>query len=395
MLGSMLRPVGSHIPAPAGEAFDGAMPWDSRYQTELMDSGTAALSMAVGLAIEARGVSGTPEVILPAYGCPDLVAAVLFQGARPVLVDFGQEGPNLSLDGVRNAVSPDTVAVVAVDFLGLHENLESLSTLLDESGVWLIEDSAQAFPPASSTSGLADCVVLSFGRGKPINLMGGGALLVRREHSHFAAPLIEQLPRNEVSLGPVWHLKRVVFNLLLSRVFYGLLVRLSVLGLGKTEYVPLEGITRSELPWKLLNNGVNAHRHRAYLIKTYLDAFSGLDERGWLGPQRLARESKSNSNSIDFDDGKLPRLLRFPLLAPSEELRDRALDALNQAGIGANSLYGIPLPAIDGLQAQFEVTERAFPNASEFSRRLLTLPIHEDVTSDDIGRMANILGCLR
>lgn len=383
---SMLRPVGSRVPSPVDGEPTEVFPWDERYHTEFVDSGTSALSLAVELSIASSTIPGTPEVILPAYGCPDLVAAVLFQGAKPVLVDLGSDSPCLSLGAFEQALTSNTVAVIAVNFLGFRENLEGIKAALNGRGVWVIEDSAQAFPPASATSGIADCVVLSFGRGKPINLMGGGALLIRRDHIQSAGKIIQSLSESTLSTGLAWRLKRFIFNLLLSRLFYGFLVRVPFLGLGKTEFVALDSISSLKMPPGLVRAGVESHQKRSYLIELYLENLAFLRERGWLGPRELNQACVSCADSRD-----LPRLLRFPLLAPSTEIRDKTVSELQQAGIGANSLYGDPLPEIHGMPSRFAQCANNFPNASDFSRHLVLLPLHEDVRREDVESAAKIL----
>ena len=160
---------------------------------EFTRSGTEALSLAVRFAIADHSCVDSPEVLMPAYGCPDLVAAVIAQGATPVLVDLADhQTPFMSIHGVEAAITCNTVAIIAVGFLGLPERLEALADVARANTLLLIEDSAQCFPPKSIEAGcyLADLIVLSFGRGKPINLMGGGALLIRKDHHERFLPIL-------------------------------------------------------------------------------------------------------------------------------------------------------------------------------------------------------------
>ncbi len=174
-----LRPVGSPVPKP--QAIDSLLlPWDEHYKALYSGSGTEALSLAVKAAIAMKARSERPEVIIPAYGCPDLVAAIVSQDAQPVLVDFAPDKPVLDEEGVRQALTQRTVAIIGVNFLGACARLKELSRICADNDLVLIEDSAQRFPPSSCSHGLADFVVLSFGRGKQINLMGGGAMLFRQ-----------------------------------------------------------------------------------------------------------------------------------------------------------------------------------------------------------------------
>src|SRR6185295_2502270 len=115
-------------------------------------------------------------VIVPAYCCPDVISAVLFAGARPVLVDLEAETPWMDLTQVSDRLGSSTVAVVAVNFLGVPERAAPLRKLADAAGALLVDDCAQFFPLEAAEREwlLGDFVVLSFGRGKPLSLLGGG-----------------------------------------------------------------------------------------------------------------------------------------------------------------------------------------------------------------------------
>lgn len=357
------------------------IPWARHYELTLVNSGTAALSLAVKLACERRVARQHPEVILPAYGCPDLVAAVVAQGACPVLVDLTKDRPWMDLERVNDALSDNTVGIIAVGFLGIPERLIALRQIADDAGVALIEDSAQVFPPSSSDNGLADYIVLSFGRGKPINLMGGGALLIRQDHVAESAGTLAALPEAGIPTGPEWKLRRWLFNLLLTRPLYGLMERVSFLGLGRTVYHPLEAIHRQTPVKGLFAAGVERFNGRNDNGAVYSKELMELVAKGWI---LLPQEGVDSSSTL---------LLRYPLLAPSHEIRNRALVELNRQGIGASAFYGRALPEIEGVDATASIVGRGedFPRASDFAGRLLTLPTHEDVHLLDIEIVTSVL----
>lgn len=335
--------------------------------------------MAIAIAIARKNTPKSPEVILPAYGCPDLVAAVLAQKAKPVLVDLAPDAPYMDLEQVGKAISSATVAMVGVGLLGIPERLERLSQLCQDSGVTLIEDSAQCFPPTSSGHQWADLIILSFARGKPLNLMGGGALLVRRNNIAWAQPIIEQFPILEMKLGFRWRVKRLVFNFLLRRFPYFFLEKLPGLNIGETKFKALEEARRLELPEELVFSGIHHFRKRLPIHRSYVAQLQMLKQAGW---RFVAEETLlSNAKSI-------PRN-RFGILAPSTHRRDLAERALNRAGIGASSFYRRILPEIDGVPEMAGAS--SYPNARKFSDRLLTLPCHEDVTEADIALAAQVL----
>lgn len=381
MLGK-LRPVGSRVPRPAALAASNSLPWSRFYVTEYTASGTEALSMAIDIAITRKPKVPVPEIILPAYGCPDLVAAVIAQGGAPVLVDFMPNTPFMNVDCVRDAISPSTVAVVAAGFLGIPERLESLSEVCEDQGVFLIEDSAQCFPPASSEIPRADCVVLSFGRGKPINLMGGGALLIRNELAESSGAVLERYPVLTVKTNIQWRIKRLLFNLLMARVPYWLLEQLPFLKIGETRFHQCNAIRRLNLPSDLVAGGIDAFKRRPVIHTVYDRELEAIEQFGW---KRLGLRNADNTRI----DASWPRI-RYAVLAPNTELRDRAVQALNKAGIGASCFYRAILPEIEGLDKWVEC--RGYTNAREFASRLITLPCHEDVTANEVAIVAKVLG---
>ncbi|WP_286810680.1 MULTISPECIES: DegT/DnrJ/EryC1/StrS family aminotransferase [unclassified Marinobacter] len=371
-----LRPVGSPVPKPQ-VVDDLLMPWDEHYTALYSGSGTEALSLGVKAAIAMKAGSDTPEVIIPAYGCPDLVAAIVAQDARPVLVDFAPDEPVMDEEGIRQALTERTVAIIAVNFLGACERLKELSRICSDNDLVLIEDSAQRFPPSSCSHGLADFVVLSFGRGKPINLMGGGALLFRRTEQSVVQSACADCSVLEMRTNIGWHIKRLLFNALLSRYIYPLLERAPFLHVGETRFHPLEAIRVLELPSSLLAAGVRAYFAREPLHLVYDRELSFLREAGW-----------AFAGTIDAQD-PTPRL-RYALLAPNENLRNQVVTEMNENGIGANIFYGRTLPEImDAASIRVGGSGR-YPNASNFAKRLITLPTHEGVGLSDISTIISV-----
>src|SRR5690606_21615872 len=164
-------------------------------------------------------------------GCPDLVAATVYAGLQPVLVDIGKNDPAYDLAALASALGERSLAVVAVNFLGVAERLEDIRALLPE-GCVLIEDNAQWHPPPDARLH-GDYVLRSFGRGKPASVLGGGLLLLR----HGLSPLDAVLKNHVRSAGAgrlsaIAHFARArAYNLLRRPAFYYWLHRCSFLPL--------------------------------------------------------------------------------------------------------------------------------------------------------------------
>ncbi len=99
-------------------------------------SGTAALH----LSLLALGVKGGDEVIVPSYVCTAVLNAVQYTGATPVVADIDPGNYNISVDGVKGAITKKTKAVIVPHMFGCPAEIDELSKL----GIPLIEDCAQS-----------------------------------------------------------------------------------------------------------------------------------------------------------------------------------------------------------------------------------------------------------
>lgn len=358
------------------------------------NSGTSALAAAVKAAISVSRIA-SPEVIMPAYGCPDLISAVLCVGGRPRLVDLAAERPWLDLVRLRAAIGPETAAVVAVDLFGIPERYSEIRGLLRGRNVQLIQDSAQALPKPSDPQWQGDYVVLSFGRGKPVSLLHGGAVLLRNPDYAAALPHTTGLVQSGFTCGVVlpgssvhspltssdvfrFRLKALAYNLLISPRMYWLLARLPFLGLGETLYEPLDStVPVDPILGDFLSENVNAYWCRLDTVQAKLTALLADVGKGHLLDLFTAcRETD-----------RTPKLLRYPVLVADPALRDRLFHALDREGLGVSKMYPVTLPYIRGLENHLRVAGESYPNAEAFARRILTFPIHSQVREHDLLRM--------
>ena len=349
----------------------------SPYRPFFYHSGTASLAAAIAAAIRNKPVD-KPEVILPAYGCPDIISAAVFAGANPVLVDMENDRPWINMEQLSASINCNTVAVVAVDLLGIPERIATIRNIVDQAEVLLIEDSAQAFPlHVEKPFWGGDLVVLSFGRGKPVTLLGGGAVLVRN-------PDLGRLLPEDTSQyggGRLFRLTALLYNLMRSPYLYWIPLGLPFLHLGDTRYHPLTAIEAMDpARLRLLDRNIAKYQHHNNDVQAALaDIARGLGDGGeaWINLPAVCRVQPHR------------RLLRYPLLIQAE-WRDRVYYRLRNAGLGPSLLYPSSLPRIHGLDELLQ-GQGDFPAADAFARRILTLPTHDGVRKADIGKIREIL----
>ncbi len=77
------------------------------------------------------GVKAGDEVIVPAYTYSATALAVLHAGAKPVMVDCGEDF-NISVVAIRKAITPNTKAIIPVDIAGFPCDYDSIMSIVKE-----------------------------------------------------------------------------------------------------------------------------------------------------------------------------------------------------------------------------------------------------------------------
>lgn len=135
---------------------------------------------ALQAALLALNVAPHSEVIVPALVCNAVVDAVLSVGATPVPADVDMSDFNLSVDSVRQAMSDQTRAVVAVHAYGFPCDIMGLKEVCTKRDIGLIEDCAQsagARVENRRVGTFGDIGIFSFAFDKTLSLGSGGLAL--------------------------------------------------------------------------------------------------------------------------------------------------------------------------------------------------------------------------
>ncbi|GAA2982234.1 dTDP-4-amino-4,6-dideoxygalactose transaminase [Microbacterium terrae] len=307
--------------------------------------GVANGTDALELALEAAGVGRGDEVILPANTFVATAEAVVRVGATPVLVDCTDDFL-ISVEGVADAVSSRTRAVAAVHLYGQTAPVEALRAVVG-TDVVILEDAAQsqgATRHGIRAGSLGDVAATSFYPGKNLGAFGDAGAVLTADDA--LAGTIRRL-RNHGGIAKYEH---------------------SVVGRNSR----LDGIQAAVLSAKL------AH----------------LDE--WNQLRRDAAETYGEM--LDGDRVQLPVVANgnehvFHLYVVKVAERDRVLEGLTAAGIGAGIHYPTPvhlLPAFGflGLKAG------SFPNAERQAAEILSLPMYPGLAEDDQQYVADTLHAL-
>ncbi len=187
-----------------------------------LSSGTAGLH----LILRELGVGPGDEVLVSTFTFAATANAVCYLGATPVFIDCDsttwQMSPVLlaeELDARRRDGRRAPKAAVVVDLYGQSADYDHIIPLLDEHGVGLVEDAAEALGasykerPAGSFGAAA---VVSFNGNKIITTSGGGMVVTDDEHvarrcRHLATQAREPAPHYEhVEVGYNYRLSNLL-----------------------------------------------------------------------------------------------------------------------------------------------------------------------------------------
>lgn len=320
-------------------------------------------------------------VVVAAYGCPDLLAAIKYCHAAPKFVDI-RDSLQMDLAQLTKLLQhdDDICAVVGVDLFGVSEDWEQLKEICNKANVLLIQDLAQSLQSKGNFVGhlQGDAAIVSFGRGKPLCLLKGGALLVPRSgivvEEASIGELFKAYPVSQHRFS-TW--LRRFYNFVIAPRPYYLLAKIMGDRLGATNLVPLQNIsTLSEQNGRLIDLALEE------FWSDYSDRYSAVLESMLKVCDRHPERIKLPTY-IDSGIRSDRIYTRLPVLVESKIVRNSLVKDLVASGIGATIMYGRALCDF-ATEARKDSDAPGFPGARKIADQLLTLPTHCRLSSLDI-----------
>mgnify|MGYP001603965573 CR=1 FL=1 len=327
-------------------------------------------------------LSEKKEVLLPAYTADSLILVIKKAGLVPVLCDISQETFDLDNQLLRQLISKNTLAVLAVHMFGLACDLPELLEIAKKEKIFLIEDCAQAQGTKinSRMAGtLGDCGFFSFNRGKNIPTYSGGCFVTNSiELRDGVVREISQLKE------PNFFAKAT----LISELFgLSLVMRPGVYGLAYPFLAPFKSNTPSRDFTSLKYTNI-----QAALGSALLEKISYFSKKRYDNGIYLMNGLKNSAGIIlpKIIPDTVPAFNRFPLVFADLKRREKAINSLSKIGIESSLMYQKPLHKLFDLGYK----EDAFPNATYLAEHLLTLPVHPFVKNNDLDKIIEVIKCL-
>lgn len=349
----------------AGRPTQSRQPWpglDQRY----FGSGTAALAAAIEEALDRLPAAGSPRrVILPAYGCPNLLAAALKAQGEPEFVDLAPGTFAPEPQDLLCRLRKGDCVVVSVDPFGStsldDDFLEALEEPLRQR---LVHDLAQSFAPFDPQwRAVARSTIVSFGRAKPASLTMFGLLLSVPEERDGERQRESMRDDVSVALQIKLLLRSLAYNVSLRPAVFGALSRLPFLGIGTTTFEPLGDVTQ-------FSAGLGRYAAAAAAqVDLHWERLGAATQR----MLQIALDAGAEvPAAVQAAAGSGRPLWRIPVLHDSGAAAERFSKCA--AHLGVSRLYGRTMAEFAGIDAA--QAQRRWPVAWRLSRTLTTLPSH-------------------
>ena len=176
-------------------------------------NGTTALH----LALEVLGIKKGDEVIIPDFTMIATSNAVIYSGAKPVLVDSEPETWNIYTSKIQEKITKKTKAIIPMHTYGHPVDMDPLLDIAKDNNLFVIEDAAEAHGAeykGKKTGSLGNIGCFSFYANKIITTGEGGMITTDDENLAKKA----QLLRNHAFGKPRFLHKELGFNYRMTNI---------------------------------------------------------------------------------------------------------------------------------------------------------------------------------
>ena len=300
-------------------------------------SGTDALL----LSLLALGIGPGDEVIVPANTYIATAFAVSHTGAKPVFVDPDPYTYTMGIEGLQDAVTDRTAAIIPVHLYGYPADMHAVMAVADTYNLKVVEDCAQsagAIFNNRNTGTFGDIGCYSFYPAKNLGGLGQGGAIVTNDEDR--ARVVRELGNVGRSSGSWFDYDHVGFN---SR---------------------LDALNAKFLSHCLdkLDSWNDHRREAAY----------------WYG-QNLSSVEEVFTPASAYN-GTYPVYHLYELRCEDKDTRDSLKGFLNDKGIPT----GLHYPKPCHLQSMYLDSEAQCPISEKLSDTLLSLPMHPKLTEGEV-----------
>ena len=277
------------------------------------------------------------EVIVPALTFIAHTNSVIFNGLTPVFVDVGLDNYQMNVAQIEEKITEKTLAIMPANLLGVDCDIKEIRKLANKYELFVIEDSCEAFGVRNKE---ADFSTYSFYPSHTITTGEGGMIVTNSEElAKLARDARNHGRRSDDNVLDKFHFDTFGYNAKMANIN-------AAIGAALVDIADDVIIKRKR----------NVTKMNEILGKTWYAASPHC----------------------------------YPIRYPSSEARDKALLNLEAGGVEARKLFSC-LPVQEKVYAYMGCKEGDFPVAEYIGKNSLFVPIHQDLTDDDIKLICSLL----
>jgi dTDP-4-amino-4,6-dideoxygalactose transaminase len=285
------------------------------------------------------------EILVPSLTAFPSIEPMIHVGVRPVFCDI-DDTYTIDPEDARRRITPRTRGILPVHLYGRPANLEAITKLAKEHGLWVIEDCAQSHGArwdGQRAGSLTEHAAFSFYPSKNLTVYGDGGAIATRDDA--IARLVRML-RNHGRKDKYLH-EKVGFNLRFNEI--------------------QAAVGREQL--KVLDE-LNAGRRRA--AKWYRRELAGV-----AGVTLPPADSERTETVYHM----------FVIRLQDHDTREALGRALKEKSIESGVHYPVPNHQQPAIVERFG-PQPALPRTEDYTKRILSLPMFPSLTEDDVKRVS-------
>lgn len=323
------------------------------------------------------------EVIIQAFTCMAVPAAIMWTGATPIYADINISTYNVDLSSVASRITPRTKAIIVQHTFGIPGPIEPIKKICQERNLLLIEDCAHAIGAKvigaqvqnQFVGTIGQAGILSFGRDKALSSVFGGAVV---SSDSKIIQSLEQVQQN-LTDPPTWWVRQqllhpILLDLLvpwyftahLGKIYLVLLQRLGILS-KVIENVEKAGKPPQHVNWRYSPTLASLLELQAKKLPDFIrkrqDIAAQYQEAFTPWSKSLPAVSPHNTSSW----------LRFPVRVNDAR---RVLHLAQKKKMLLGDWYDGPLAPVDCNPAEFHYQPGACPKAEKLKNTVINLPTH-------------------
>lgn len=313
-----------------------------------VNSATSALDIAV----QSLALPEGSEIITTAFTFAATSNSILYNNCKPVFADVLRDTYTIDPEEVKKKINEKTKAIICVDYAGHPCELDELKQIAREHNLILIEDASHSLGAEyknQKIGSIADITIFSFHPVKPITTGEGGMIVTNNEK---LAEKIKMLRSHGIDKSPeqrdTWEydMKELGRN-------YRITDFQCALGISQLEKLNEFINKRNEL----------ANKYTELLKNTEIEV-------------SIVKEYVKSGRHL------------FTILLKDEKERKKIYDKLRERGIGVNVHY-IPIYKFTYYK-KLGYNEK-LKNTEEIYSRILSIPLHVNLTENDIEKIVNVI----